>query len=249
MRENGRERRPSGLRPPLQRDVGWVKDCLKIFVIYTKTQTGLNIRIIFFSNVAAQEIIRRSYLDRLAGLRDQRRIIKVICGFRYSGKSVILRQFRDELIRSGVSGSQIVFLDLDEMIGVVDNGKQLFEAVQDQAGESPCVLLDGVQSVEGWQDGVREVRDRLRADVYLTLPPFLVIPEGALDALGDAEVITVYPLSFREFLQRYPASDERGYVERFNEYLDLGGMPYCTIEMGRGNLRMMSDGVFNAILN
>jgi predicted AAA+ superfamily ATPase len=59
-------------------------------------------------------IIREQYLSRLRNLRNVN-LIKVVTGIRRAGKSTLFKQFQQELLSSGVSEKQIVYLNLEEM--------------------------------------------------------------------------------------------------------------------------------------
>lgn len=48
------------------------------------------------------EVQRTIYLDRLWSGRDRTDVVKVITGMRRSGKTVLMRQFMQRLIDSGV---------------------------------------------------------------------------------------------------------------------------------------------------
>ncbi|NCQ12191.1 MAG: AAA family ATPase, partial [Bacteroidetes bacterium] len=55
----------------------------------------------------------RLYLSKLRQLKDQN-LIKVITGIRRSGKSTLLEAFKNELLSSGVSSKNIVFINFEE---------------------------------------------------------------------------------------------------------------------------------------
>ena len=58
-------------------------------------------------------IERKTYLNRLRKLKDQN-LIKVITGIRRCGKSTLLEAFKIELLSSGISPDNIIFLNFEE---------------------------------------------------------------------------------------------------------------------------------------
>lgn len=54
-------------------------------------------------------IIRETYLKKLRQLKDQN-LIKVVTGIRRSGKSTLLKAFKNELVAEGVHAQNIIFL-------------------------------------------------------------------------------------------------------------------------------------------
>ena len=58
-------------------------------------------------------INRESYVDLVRPFYETD-LIKVITGIRRSGKSIILQEIRDELLRNGIDGNQIIFINLED---------------------------------------------------------------------------------------------------------------------------------------
>ena len=57
---------------------------------------------------------RKEYLS-LLNLYKEKQLIKVVTGIRRCGKSTLMEQFKDELISSGVSEEQIIFLNFEAL--------------------------------------------------------------------------------------------------------------------------------------
>ena len=58
-------------------------------------------------------IYREYYINKLISLRDKN-IIKVLTGIRRAGKSTILEDFKNYLIKTGVNKKNIIFINLDD---------------------------------------------------------------------------------------------------------------------------------------
>ena len=58
-------------------------------------------------------IVRETYLKKLRQLKDQD-LIKVVTGVRRCGKSTLLEAFRNEILETGISPENIIFLNFEE---------------------------------------------------------------------------------------------------------------------------------------
>ena len=61
----------------------------------------------------SKSIYRKEYIDKLNTYKDKR-IIKVLTGIRRSGKSTILNEFKNELIKSGVAEENIISINFED---------------------------------------------------------------------------------------------------------------------------------------
>lgn len=74
-------------------------------------------------------IIRETVLKKIRPFYDSE-LIKVLIGLRRSGKSVILNQIMDELIKNGVAKSQIIYMNFEDFqYSSITNAKQLYEYI------------------------------------------------------------------------------------------------------------------------
>ena len=61
----------------------------------------------------SKTIYREEYMNKLKVYKDKK-IIKVLTGIRRCGKSTILNEFRNELIKNGVSKENIISINFDD---------------------------------------------------------------------------------------------------------------------------------------
>jgi predicted AAA+ superfamily ATPase len=74
-------------------------------------------------------IIRSKYIERLEDLRDKQ-IIKVLVGVRRSGKSVLLQEFQQVLLDTGVSPSQIQSYNFEDLtLAEANDYRELYEKI------------------------------------------------------------------------------------------------------------------------
>ncbi|MGI6009486.1 MAG: ATP-binding protein [Methanomethylophilus sp.] len=197
------------------------------------------------------KVVRKAYLKRLFELSSQRDCIKIVTGSRYCGKSTLLRQYRDYLVQNGVPAEQIILIGLEDHTDDVVNAVQLESFVKSQIkADDSYLLIDDIHLVPDADTALANLRDRSGLDIVAVLPYADVEAyQPRLQAIGKHELIKILPFSFKEFLAAYPVSDEHGYGERFEQYISAGGSPFTDVGGDPKDAFMVSEGVFNLILN
>ena len=113
---------------------------------------------------------RPQYIKTLSSYIDVP-IIKILVGIRRSGKSTLLRMFKDELLRRGVGEDAIILRRYSDFaLAAVDAPTMyadLSEAIGEQAGMC-YLLLDEVGEIEGWEQVVNTFFERGMVDIYVT---------------------------------------------------------------------------------
>ena len=171
---------------------------------------------------------RKIYQARLARFAGTP-VIKVLTGMRRVGKSTVMRLFRDQLTAGGVTGEQIVFIDMELMeFAFIRDAADLHAYVTARrlagtANKPQYLFIDEVQEINGWEKAVNSILNEGGFDIYLTgSNANLLSSELATLLTGRYVEIPVYPLSFREYA-RFRNADPDDTL--FGEYLRRGGMP------------------------
>jgi len=181
-------------------------------------------------------IKRKSYMEQIRPFIGND-LIKILTGIRRSGKSVMLELIKDELALQGVSTSQFISYNFEDMNNAwLCNAKSLHEELNKQISnikEKTYIFLDEIQEVSEWEKCVNSLRAGVDCDIYITgSNAKLLSSELATYLAGRYVEFTIYPFSFGEFLENYstiyPEAQKR---EVFTRYLSVGGMPYL------GNLK------------
>ena len=193
------------------------------------------------------ELIRESYLSELESFRDRPDLVKIITGVRRSGKSTILAQFRDRLESEG---SEVVYMDMEKLSFSITSDREMHRYItESMTGTDDCVLIDEVQFVTGWEKVVNNIRAN-GANVYVTGSNAKVLSSDFTTIIGGRYVeIHVLPLSFREFLRRYPPRGGMRTEQRFDQYLLEGGLPIVDLDTDPpSKRRAIMDGVYDSIV-
>lgn len=193
--------------------------------------------------------VREDYLNRLKKFQDTE-FVKVITGVRRSGKTYILKMFRDELLRQSIQPDQIIFMNFESMQYQNLLTKQSFyQYVMDRvvADHKMYLFFDEIQRVTGWEDAVNSFRVDLDCDIYVSgSNASLLSGELATLLTGRMVEIPIYPLSFKEYLQfkQFTGNPET----QFNQYIDEGGFPAAVLVDDPEVKRSVIDGIYSSIL-
>lgn len=193
------------------------------------------------------ELIRTEYLEKLDSFRDRPDLVKIVTGVRRSGKSTILSQFRRRLESQG---HDVVYMDMEKLSFTVTSDREMHRYItESMPSKDTYVLIDEVQFVRGWEKVVNNIRAN-GANVYVTGSNARVLSSDFTTIIGGRYVeIHVLPLSFREFLDRYPPRGNERTEQRFDQYLREGGLPIIDLESDDPTKRRtILDGVYDSIV-
>ncbi len=170
-------------------------------------------------------ISRDTYLEEIHRVMGKQ-IIKVLTGMRRVGKSTLLLQLQDELIKSGVHKDQIISLNFELMeYEPIHDYHLLNEYIRKRVvnEEKYYVFLDEVQEVKGFEKVVNSLNTEGIAEIFITgSNSKLLSGELATYLTGRFYTIEVFPLSFMEL---YDPQSSISKDDQFIRYLVTGGMP------------------------
>lgn len=175
-------------------------------------------------------LVRNEYLNILKKFKNVD-LIKVITGVRRSGKSVLMLQFKDYLLDSGVKEKNIIYMNFESALwDDIKNYKDLYNYIKEKRSKSKTyILLDEVQNVEKWEKAVNAMLVDFDVDIYITgSNAYLLSSELTTLLAGRVMTLHIYPLSFKEFIQIYPFEENSLLEDKLNIYLQYGGMPMIT---------------------
>lgn len=174
-------------------------------------------------------ILRPTYIDAIIPFIDKPQI-KIITGIRRSGKSVVLRLLKEELLQRGVQEEQIITINFESFAFIeLIQAQKLYEFVKEKIKHSHkyYLLLDEIQEVKEWEKAVNSFIVDFDVDVYLTgSNSHLLSSELATYLAGRYVEIPVFTLSYKEFLDfRHHYFKEENTANSFVQYLRFGGFP------------------------
>ena len=178
---------------------------------------------------------RDLYLKQIKPFVDKP-LIKVITGIRRSGKSVILKLLKENLLEKEVDENQIIYLNFESLeFSDIDSEKKLYSHIKERIikNKRSYILLDEIQEVNSWEKAVNSFLTDFDVDIYITgSNSRLLSSELSTYLTGRYVEIHLFTLSFTEYLQF--KSTRTGNTEliaktEFETFLRMGGFPVLHI--------------------
>ena len=175
-------------------------------------------------------IIREAYISQIVPLIDKN-LIKVLTGVRRSGKTVLLSQIQDYLLKNGRSKPQIINISLESKKNKkFKDGDVLYEyliSACEKLNAKAYIFLDEIQVVSGWEEVISSLLVDIDCDVYITgSNSKLLSGELATLIAGRYIQIHVYPFTLSEAKQMLEQNGKFKSDEvLFQDYLKYGGLP------------------------
>lgn len=154
-------------------------------------------------------------------------VIKVITGIRRSGKSSVLEliqnyMFENESVEKRtilyINKESLRFAHIKNEIDLYNEATNLFNKVG-----KIRLFVDEVQEIDAWEKAIASLLSDGIADIYITgSNAHLLSSELATLLAGRYVSISIYPLSFLEFMN-FRKSDDK--AKCFQEFLSYGGLP------------------------
>lgn len=173
-------------------------------------------------------INRPTYLQQLLEHKDVD-LVKIITGIRRCGKSRLLDLFHEELINAGVLEKNIIHMNLESLkYRELTDYIKFYDYISEKIvnGEKTYLIFDELQNVDGFEKAIESFRLDFDVDIYITgSNAYLLSTEFSTLLSGRYVEIRMLPLSFKEFLTFYEFSKDDTIEDKFEKYLQFGGLP------------------------
>lgn len=203
---------------------------------------------------------REQYLEKLERYLDMPEII-ALTGVRRSGKSTIILQLIEQLIRTGTEPKNTLYINFEEPnFGDTLNARflgKLFDAYLEFHNPQGkiYIFLDEVQLVTGWERFVASLYDRrMNVKIFVTGSSSKLL-RGEIATLLSGRYLSevIYPVSFREFLEfknvpYTPGIKTPKLAKALRDYIQFGGFPRIVTEKDDYNRKLILSEYFNSIL-
>lgn len=176
----------------------------------------------------AELINRPAYLNQLIQNKDVD-LVKIVTGIRRCGKSALLDLFHQYLVESGITESNIIHMNLESLrYRSITDYLTFYGYVSERIAKEgkTYLIFDEPQAVEHWEKAIESFRLDFDVDIYITgSNAYMLSSEFSTLLSGRYIEIRLLPLSFKEFLTFYEFSESITMEEKFQRYLQFGGMP------------------------
>lgn len=173
-------------------------------------------------------INRPEYLEQLIQNRDVD-LVKIVTGVRRCGKSSLLDLFHQYLLDNGVADGNIIHMNLESLrYRNITDHFAFYDYVSERIIENgkTYLIFDELQAVPHWEKAIESFRLDFDVDIYITgSNAYLLSTEFSTLLSGRYVEIRMLPLSFKEFLTFYDFEPSVTVEEKFQKYLQFGGMP------------------------
>lgn len=175
------------------------------------------------------ELINRpEYLNQLIQNKDVD-LVKIVTGIRRCGKSSLLDLFHQHLLNHGIADSNIIHMNLESLrYRDLKDYLVFYDYVSERIAKSgkTHLIFDELQVIEHWEKAIESFRLDFDVDIYITgSNAYLLSTEFSTLLSGRYVEIHMLPLSFKEFLDFYEFAPDISIEEKFQKYLQFGGMP------------------------
>ena len=195
---------------------------------------------------------RKIYLDKIISYKDKD-VVKIVTGIRRCGKSTMLDLFHEWLLETGVQSENIVHINLESLkYKNILHYESFYDFVSERIAKKGKMYLifDELQAVEQWEKAIESFRLDFDVDIYITgSNAYLLSNEFSTLLSGRYVEIRIMPLSFAEFLDFYSFSDTTTIDEKFQKYLQIGGMPILRqFEFSQTHIDEMLEGIYSTVI-
>lgn len=191
-------------------------------------------------------IKREFYLNRLLAVKDVPDI-KVITGVRRSGKSKLMDAFIETFAQDENANVVRIKLNLKKYEKLL-SADRLYDYIEEHyvPDKSNYLFVDEIQLCNGFERVINSIHEEEIYDIYLTgSNAFLLSSDLATLFGGRVCEISLYPFSFKEYLDYYP-SDKID--DSFDYFVKTGGMAGSYLYKTEEDARKYVNGIYRTTI-
>lgn len=179
-------------------------------------------------------------------------IIKVVSGLRRSGKSTLLKLFKEELLSRGTKQEAIQFLNFEDLSyeELCQDYHKLYHYLVNhlQPDVMNYIFLDEIQNVSGFEKVVDSLYLRPNVDLYITGSNAYFL-SGKLATLLSGRYVEykLLPLSFAEYCHSVKAQGKTP-AQNYREYISTSSLPYTINLADSASLTDYLRGTYSTIV-
>ena len=179
-------------------------------------------------------------------------IIKVVSGLRRSGKSTLLKLFKEELLSRGTKQEAIQFLNFEDLSyeELCQDYHKLYHYLVNhlQPDVMNYIFLDEIQNVSGFEKVVDTLYLRPNVDLYITgSNAYFLSGELATLLSGRYVEYKLLPLSFAEYCHSVKAQGKTP-AQNYREYISTSSLPYSINLTDSASLTDYLRGTYSTIV-
>lgn len=196
-------------------------------------------------------LIREDFLKKIRDFYDVNSLIKILCGLRRSGKSVILTQIMNEIKNNGVDDDHIIYINFESLdYSDITTAKKLNDYVKSLTKDNKTyyLFLDEVQKVEEFEKAINSLRITDMFSIFITgSNSKMTFLELSTDLSGRYVSFRVNPLSFKEVVELTNTPKDK-YKELLLNIFEWGTLPQRFMFDNDGSKQNYISDVYDSIL-
>lgn len=197
-------------------------------------------------------INRPVYLNQLIQHKDVD-LVKIVTGIRRCGKSSLLDLFHQYLLDHGVADTNIIHMNLESLrYRTLSDYLTFYDYVSERIPKNgkTYLIFDELQVVTHWEKAIESFRLDFDVDIYITgSNAYLLSTEFSTLLSGRYVEIRMLPLSFQEFLTFYTFAPSISIEEKFQYYLQFGGMPILReYQFHKARSNQALEGIYSTVV-
>jgi len=194
-------------------------------------------------------IKREKYIKKIYPYLKRKEVI-VLKGIRRSGKSTIVKQLIQELIKNKIDKKQILYLNLEDYNFAnnlnLDLFEQIFKAYKNYSKnkKKTYFFIDEIQKIKGWEKWIRTKYDLDEPIKFIVTGSSASLLSKELSTLltGRNLSFSIFPLSFKEFTKFSK-------TKSLKEYFKFGGFPEVVLERSEDQKEFILEQYFTDIIH
>lgn len=196
-------------------------------------------------------LIREKYLSKIRAFYHSESLIKIIYGMRRSGKSVILNQIMDEIIKLGINKENIIYINFESLkYDFIKNAKDLYNYIESLKinKNKYYVFLDEIQKVEEFEKAINSLRITNDYSIFITgSNSRMTLLELSTDLSGRYVSFRINPLSFKEIVE-LTNTKEKDYESLLFDVFKWGGLPQRFLFQNDADKMTYLSSVYDSII-
>jgi len=197
--------------------------------------------------------------------------ITIITGIRRAGKSTLMYQMINNLLKNGVAPNQILFVNLEDKKLSKDSFEDIYQSYRENLKEDKkaYIFFDEIHKRDEWESWIRKKYDLKTNDKFIISGScsYLLKKEYSSLLTGRNLTFEVFPLSFKEFLlfndieinfenikkNIILKKTKILLLKKLQEYLNIGGFPEIVFKQKEYQMKILKqyfdDILFRDIIN
>ncbi len=194
---------------------------------------------------ADKGIIRKKYIEKIQEIEDLERIT-CLSGIRRSGKTTILYQYIDHLLKTS-DPQKIVYVSVDNLLGKIDSIHDILNTYFELTGIDPVseevyIFLDEIHVRKEWQTQLKYYLDSHATCRFIVSgsSKTLLYKDASESLVGRIRFIDVFPLTFKEFVEFSGVSLPEELHARIDDFQELEKAYFSVITERQRLLHLMN---------